>query len=147
MICWGEFATCQRRGCPYEQSCEVAARMDAEERRQGEFVPMAWEPASGGGGGDDVAEWDEKRFSLEDVRHILWLLFRELDAVEFRIIRAKLLDRQATFETIANALGVSRQAVHKRIKRKATTSNTRLFDIVFAERGAKAWQGKRKGGL
>jgi hypothetical protein len=59
----------------------------------------------------------ETRFySKEEVLHILWVAFR-LDEQEFRVIRYRLSVPVATYEDMAMAMSMTRQGLHKIIRR------------------------------
>lgn len=143
MICFGEYRTCARGKCPFKDACEASAIADEQEAKQPEFLPITTNNMADDQPIDNTENWTKRLFTLEDVRLILFVLFREIDAIEFRIIRAKLLNRSMTLEEIGAMVGMTRQGVHIKVSRqkKKSDANKRLFDVVFNQRGR---QGKEK---
>jgi len=142
MICFGEYRTCARGKCPFMDACKASALADEQEAIQPEFAPLTNDIIDNTAPPPDN-DWHKKLFTLDDMRLILFTLFREINAIEFKIIRAKLLNRSMTFEEIGAMLGMTRQGVHIKVSRqkKKSDASKRLFDVVFNQRGR---QGKEK---
>jgi hypothetical protein len=59
---------------------------------------------------------DARLYSRDEVLHLLWVAFR-LDEQEFRVIRYRLSVPVATYEDMAMAMSMTRQGLHKIIRR------------------------------